>query len=642
MIRFIFSPFVFLFFFQTLYAQVVKVKPEFEQQAIILGKKYKDAKCIYTQAKVSYTFDFDVKEKKVTAIEKSQSDFLVTKENTTYNNIIFYDDETKIEAIKARVMNTSIHIYDLFPRYYKYESNGVFYSDAKLCSFDFEFLKIGQLFTLETETKCTDVKYLCTAYFHEDQPVEEKTISFEVPEWLEIEFKEMNFKGFDITKAVTSNPKNKSTITKYTIKSILGHKSEPNSPLRSGILPHIVILAKKYTKSGETKNLFNSASDLYAWYMSLNKKVDNKSAELKPLVSELIAGKKTDVEKVESIYYWVHEHIRYVAFENGIMGFKPEAANNVCNNKYGDCKGMANLLTEMLKIAGFDARLTWLGTDGIPYDYSIPSLIVDNHMICTLILNNKRYFLDGTETYIAFNDYANRIQGRPVMIQDGDNFILDKIPSFTYERNKEEEITTYTISGDQLFGKTKQILNGEGKTMFLRAFAEIQSDKKDEIMKRYFMQDNKNIAVQKYTNSNMENRQVPVELNFEYQINNQITKLDNEIYVDFIMDKDFQTAEMDSTRINDYEFHFKQYHTATVELIVPTGYKITHLADKLSIKRDDYTFELEYKQVGNKITYTKSIIIPNASLKQKNFKDWNSDILKLKNFYNDQIVLTKS
>jgi hypothetical protein len=33
---------------------------------------------------------------------------------------------------------------------------------------------------------------------------------------------------------------------------------------------------------------------------------------------------------------------------------------------------------------------------------SLPSLAVDNHMICTVILNEeRRYFLDGTEDYIA-------------------------------------------------------------------------------------------------------------------------------------------------------------------------------------------------------------------------------------------------
>lgn len=80
------------------------------------------------------------------------------------------------------------------------------------------------------------------------------------------------------------------------------------------------------------------------------------------------------MEKIEAVFYWVQDNIRYIAFENGIMGFKPEAASKVYQNRYGDCKGMANLLKEMLKICGYDARLTWIGTNDIPYDYKTASL----------------------------------------------------------------------------------------------------------------------------------------------------------------------------------------------------------------------------------------------------------------------------
>ena len=58
-----------------------------------------------------------------------------------------------------------------------------------------------------------------------------------------------------------------------------------------------------------------------------------------------------------------------------------------------------------------DARLTWIGTRSIPYDYTIPSLAVDNHMICTVFLGEEKYFLDATEEYVGFGDYAYRIQG---------------------------------------------------------------------------------------------------------------------------------------------------------------------------------------------------------------------------------------
>ena len=78
---------------------------------------------------------------------------------------------------------------------------------------------------------------------------------------------------------------------------------------------------------------------------------------------------------------------------------------------------MANLLKAMLIEAGFDARLTWIGTKRIAYDYSTPSLAVDNHMICSLVKDGEIIFLDGTEKFNSLGEYANRIQGKQVQLK---------------------------------------------------------------------------------------------------------------------------------------------------------------------------------------------------------------------------------
>ena len=43
------------------------------------------------------------------------------------------------------------------------------------------------------------------------------------------------------------------------------------------------------------------------------------------------------------------DKVRYIAYEDGYSGYIPTSAQTVLANKYGDCKGMANPLTEMLK-----------------------------------------------------------------------------------------------------------------------------------------------------------------------------------------------------------------------------------------------------------------------------------------------------
>jgi len=124
---------------------------------------------------------------------------------------------------------------------------------------------------------------------------------------------------------------------------------------------------------------------------------------------------------------------------------------------------MANLTKELLRSQGLDARLCWLGTNHIAYDYSTPSLAVDNHMICALIYKGKTYFLDATETYLGLNDYAERIQGRQVLIEDNDKYILTNVPTTTYMQNLDSEKRVLSIQGDGLTGTVTQEWRGEEK-----------------------------------------------------------------------------------------------------------------------------------------------------------------------------------
>ncbi len=91
-----------------------------------------------------------------------------------------------------------------------------------------------------------------------------------------------------------------------------------NAPGPTYVYPHLLILAKSYTKKGETKTIFDSTQDLYNWYKSLVNSLENDNTDIKSKVVELTEDANTDEEKIKNIYYWVQDNIRYIAFEDGI------------------------------------------------------------------------------------------------------------------------------------------------------------------------------------------------------------------------------------------------------------------------------------------------------------------------------------
>ena len=315
------------------------------------------------------------------------------KEYIKFEDGLFYDDEMSIDNVKAiNSKGKEVMIQKLCG---SYKDENIFHSDSKYCSVTFPLEEKGKSFTYRYEENYRDIKYLTSFYFHQQIPIVDRVIEFNIPSWLETDLREFNFKNSGKIEKTSAKDGDVTRIS-FTAKDLPGFHREPSSPNHALSYPHLICVNKAYTQNGQRKVLFESVKDLYGWYSTICADIGNNPNELKDRVAVLTANKKTDLEKVEAIFYWVQDNIRYIAFENGIMGFKPDAAQNVLKNKYGDCKGKANLLKEMLKLAGYDARLTWIGTSDLPYDYTLPSLAVDNHMICTLILDGKRYFLDGT------------------------------------------------------------------------------------------------------------------------------------------------------------------------------------------------------------------------------------------------------
>src|SRR4051794_6146073 len=188
-----------------------------------------------------------------------------------------------------------------------------------------------------------------------------------------------------------------------------------------------------------------------------------------------------------------------------MAGFKPEKADEVLRKKYGDCKGMAHLTKELLKAAGFDARFCWLGTNHIAYNYSTPSMAVDNHMICALLYKGKTWFLDATETYLGFNEYSERIQNRQVLIEDGDKFILMQVPATITAQNLDKEIRKLTVSGTSLIGTVHDSGKGKEKEMLLASLNSVKKEQFIEAFKKFLSNNNPNCAIPNLVTSNVTN-----------------------------------------------------------------------------------------------------------------------------------------
>ncbi|MEW5675129.1 transglutaminase-like domain-containing protein [Flavobacterium enshiense] len=585
------------------------------------------------------TFGLNAKEEKVTVNHVIKDKLMNINHRADIQKYEYYDSQSEIESFDFKYRNDKKANFLVKDEFYK--SDDLFYNDARVKYATIDFPVQGYTYNYSFEKKYKDVKYFTSIYFNDDYPIIKKQVTIEVPNWLELELKEFNLKNFKISLDKTTDPKNNITKYVYTIEDIPSGVNERNAPGPSYLYPHLLIVAKSYTKDGKKTTLFNSTADLYKWYKSLVDSMKENPDLLKEKVTELTKNAKTDEEKIKNIYYWVQDNIRYIAFEDGIAGFKPDESQNVFQKRYGDCKGMANLTKQMLKVAGFDARLTWIGTKRIAYDYTIPSLSVDNHMICTIFHKGKKYFLDGTEKYNSFGEYAERIQGKEVLIENGEAFLVEKVPVASPISNTETFTSVLKIENEALIGKTNMSFAGESRASFLYSFNNIRNNNKENALNDYLSDEDKNNRISNIKTTDLSNRDTKVVIDYDLKLDNKVSAFDNEIYIDLDFKKEFSKLNF-KERKNDFEFPFKENYNAVIKLEIPAGYKVTKLPESLSATTENYNVTIECKQIANQIVYSKHFEFKNGLIKATDFTDWNSLLEKINKIYNEQITLTKS
>lgn len=600
----------------------------------------KDSNVVISNSKEEYIFNYIKKDKNVVVKQYLTTTYQCKDYRTQIGISEFYDDKTLIDDVGIYVNgNKAKYIY---PKYDYYSVNDIFYSDAHVCYFNLPLEKKGATSEVSFEKTITDPRYFTSIYFSDNYNVENKIVIITVPRWMKIEIKEFNFEGEQIKKTTEYDSKKDADIITYNIKNIAERVSENYSPGGTYTEPHILVLCKTADVEDGKKTYLGTINDLYGWYRSLTKDLGNNTVVLKNKADDIVTGAKTDVEKIKKIFYWVQDNIRYVAFEDGLAGFKPAKADDVLKKKYGDCKGMAHLTKELLKAQGFDARLCWIGTNHIAYDYSTPSIAVDNHMICALIFEGKTYFLDATENYISFNEYAERIQGRQVLIEDGDKYIFTKVPSTTYIQNLDAEKSVWIINGKDIEGSIIREWKGEEKEHIFAQLNNIKKENSNEAFVKYLSDNNKDYTVTDFKTSDLSNFDKPLNVQYKMKHVNAVSNFGNDLYLDIDFKKELSDFKFDlKERVHDFWFSYKINSTRDIELTIPEGYVVSASPANVAVKNDDYEISAGITKTPNKLFYSKKVIIKNTKLKKEKFAQWNSDIEKLNAFYNEQIVLTK-
>ncbi len=522
---------------------------------------------------------------------------------------------------------------------------GIFYSDHKEKQFVFPAVQEGAITSVSYYEETDEPRLLGPFFFSSYIPVLSSNFTVSVPENVEITYKVMGEKTDNIK--FSEQKKNGMTHYTWTAKNLPKLEREANAPSTSYYAPHVVVYIKSGTYADETEEVITDVAGLYKWYHYLVTQTDDgEEEELKQVVADLMDGTETKEEKVKKIFQWVQGNIKYVAFEDGLGGFIPRGAGDVCTKKYGDCKDMSNILVKMLDIAGLEAYHTWIGSRDKPYSYyDVPTPIADNHMIAAIELNGEIVFLDATGEYLPFGSPTSMIQGKEALIGMGkDKFKIIKVPIVPKEDNAFTEKVELNIEGKDLNGVATAEYLGYKKIFaeYARLRAE-SNDQGDKFFDAYLQKGTNKFEITNIEETGFYSRNKNIDLKYDFKIPDYVKKAGSKMYVNLNLNRKYSDQDIDlEKRKLDKERDFKHIEYATYQLNIPEGYVVDYVPEASKYEDEEFGFEIRYEQTDDAIILHYKAYMNHLMLKKDKFEAWNEMIKTISEAYQEVIVLKES
>lgn len=575
---------------------------------------------------------------------------LYLDESATYNSkraldfSAFFELES-VEATSFRYTNGKYKSFKVEDFVEKDEMGESFHDDTKSLNFIYSNLDEGGKTKLEYTEIVKNPRFLSPLYFGNFYPIKNKKVTLVADKEINFRFKEFNTEGYSI--AFKKEEKRNSNIYTWEIKDVDEIKYESSVPTYKKVLPHIVPIITSYKNKNNEVKVLNDVADLYNWYYSMVKDVNQQPTDtaLVSLVNDITKDSKTDLEKVRAIYYWTQQNIKYIAFEYALGGFIPREANDVFNKKYGDCKDNSSILFEMLKIAGLKGNLTWIGTRKIPYTYTeLPTPMVDNHMILSYTEGNKTYFLDATGRYLALEMPSSFIQGKEALIGDGEGkFRIETVPVMSPKTNSYKESSQLSIKDNQLIGKGETTLSGYYKIDF---YNQLESKNSEKELKTYYTvklrKGSNKFLIDNFQETNKYSYDDDFKINYEFNISDYSQQLGDEIYVNLNLNRDISYYKTEDDRENEVEVKYKSDYIFENTLEVPENYSVDYLPENYELNNDYFKCKISYKQENNTIIYTHQLTMDYLTLTPEDQKVVNDAIKKVEKQYKETVVFKKS
>jgi mRNA-degrading endonuclease HigB of HigAB toxin-antitoxin module len=266
-----------------------------------------------------------------------------------------------------------------------------------------------------------------------------------------------------------------------------------------------------------------SWSDISKWYNQLCAPHLNKiTPAMEEKVKELTKGLKTDKEKIEAIFRFVSNKIRYMGLtiETNAPGYEPHDIDITFKNRYGVCRDKAALLAGMIRLADIKAYPVLIMA-GNKKDKEVPDCRFNHAITCAVTKDGETILMDSTDetTKDILPAYLSNKSYLPAKPSGSDLLTSPVIPAS--DNLLQSDTSGELLKDGSLTADTTLNFKGINDTMYRGAFLRWKPEK----VKQFFAARLKSIMPGakldsfKITPENLRDYKTPLSVEFSFSTN---------------------------------------------------------------------------------------------------------------------------
>ena len=610
-----------------------------------IKKQYPQENAVVLVNRLHYNISIREGQPHIESDETEQIAFLTPDASKYLSSYGFYHSDFQqvvaYEAFTRTANDKRLKVTDYKTRSSK--EDFVFYDDSKETTFDFPSIEEGAVGNLHVSRINTNPYLLSPFYFGRGIPVLNSELSISFPKDMNIQYRLLGMDSSQISvQQQTSRKTNNYTFTYRNCPAVRRYDDAPGN---AWFAAHVIFFIADYKdEQGNAIRMLANLDDLYALSYGYLKNINKAIPDDIQKIVDSITDKNSDPEyRARKIYTWVQQHIKYVAFEQGMEGFIPREAKLVCSRRFGDCKDMASILTEMMRAAGVPAYFTWIGTRDFPYAFTnLPLPLVSNHMICTIRLKDQYIFLDGTDPTCIFGFPSEAIQDKEALVSINEKeYKVLRVPVVEKNRNALVDSTWLELTTTGIRGSIRKDLSGyfamqfHGKMLYTT-----QSDMKQE-MKNEFSRGSNKFQLDSFRIGSLSDPG-RAELSGWFSLPDYAKKLGDEWFLNLNLFKFYIDEEIEFPKRKmpiSYDFISTRKYVTLIR--IPDGYQLDYLPPSRSYHNDVWGFDIKYEQKSNWLILTQQFDNDHLMISNDQFEAWNKVLENLYPMYKQTLSISK-